>query len=238
MTTAARPGPPPARLLSWLVGCLVAGWLIVYNALRIGGDSPSDAATPALAGGAVLGIGAFAVGVLVARRMAASGRVVRGGAAALPSPDRIDDTQRDAIRLAWPPLAALAVVALGVGAYLGADWFSSDAASRPKTTAILAAWNLLVGLWLGDEALRLSRGDIDGIESTVLGCGLTAAMAGVGIGRDLIVPGQIALIVLSGIAGALVALAVWRLQGARGAPVGAVGAVIVAALALVLPLAF
>ena len=108
---------------------------------------------------------------------------------------------------------------------------------RAKTTIILAAWNVLVGLWLGDEALRLRRNEPDGIESIVLGCTLTAVLAGVGLSRGLAEPGQIALIVLTAVAGGLVSLAVWRLQGARGLPLGAVGVVIVAALSLILPLA-
>ncbi len=117
-----------------------------------------------------------------------------------------------------------------------ADWFSADAGDRPKTTIILALWNVLVGLWLGDEAMRLRRGEPDGIESIVLGCSLTAVLAGVGYSRDLARPGQVALIILTAVAGALVAVAVWRLQGARGFPVSAVGVVIVAALSLILPI--
>ena len=63
--------------------------------------------------------------------------------------------------------------------------------ARPRHgTALLAAWNLLVGLWLGDEAIRLRRGEAEGIESIVLGCALTAVLAGVGLSRDLAAPGR------------------------------------------------
>ncbi len=138
--------------------------------------------------------------------------------------------------LAWPALGALAVVALAVGAYLAVDWFSSDA--RPLTTLILAAWNILVGLWIGDEALRLRRDEAEGIESLPLGCGLTAILAAVGLSRDLVSGGQLVLIVLAGVAGVLAGLAIWRLQGARGLPVSAIGTGLVAVLALVLPFVF
>ena len=224
-----------SRALSWFVGCVAGGWLIVYNVMRVGGSSPAEAAWPSLGIGAAGGIVVFALGVLALRRLAAQGRVVRSGPASIPSPAEMDGGQRDAIRLAWAPLGALALVALAVGAYLAADWFAADAGDRPKTTIILALWNVLAGLWLGDEALRLRRGEPDGIESIVLGCTLTAVLAGVGFSRDLAQPGQVALIVLTAVAGALVAVAVWRLQGARGYPVGAAGAVVVAALSLILP---
>ena len=237
MTTVDhRPPTPASRLLSWLVGCVLVGWLVIYNVLRIGGESPSEAAWPSLVVGLVAGLAVFGAGLLLQRRLAASGRVLRAGPVAIPSPSEMDDSQRDALRLAWPALGALALVALAVGAYLAADWFS-DSGVRAKTTIILAAWNVLVGLWLGDEALRLRRDEPDGIESIVLGCTLTAVLAGVGLSRGLAEPGQIALIVLTAIAGALVSIAVWRLQGARGFPLGAVGVVIVAAFSLILPLA-
>ena len=236
MTTVDhRPPTPASRLLSWLVGCVVVAWLVIYNALRIGGSSPSDAAWPSLVAGAVAGAVVFGAGLYARRRLAASGRVVRSGPAGIPSPAEMDQGQRDAVRLAWPPLAALSLVALAVGAYLAVDWLS-DSGVRAKTTIILAAWNVLVGLWLGDEALRLRRNEPDGIESIVLGCTLTAVLAGVGLSRGLAEPGQIALIVLTAVAGGLVSLAVWRLQGARGVPIGAAGVVVVAALSLILPL--
>ena len=237
MTTAeGHPSPPASRVFSWLVGSVLVGWLVVYNILRVAGSSPSDAAWPSLALGAVLGVVAFAAGLLAIRRLAAAGRVVRSGSVAIPSPAEMDSVQRDAVRLAWPPLAALALVAIGVGAYLAADWVADDPGARAKTTIILAAWNALVGLWLGDEALRLRRGEADGIEAIVLGCALTAVLAGVGLSRNLAELGQVVLIVVTGVAGSLVALAVWRLRGAHGAPIGVLGVVVIAALSLVLPL--
>jgi hypothetical protein len=217
------------------VACLLVGWLVVYNLLRINGDSPEQAALPSLGIGVACGLAVFGLGMLAVRRLHASGRRLRVPPAEIPPPSAMDHAQRDAVRLAWPPLGLLAVVAIALGVWIGADWLSADPGDRGYGTALLAAWNLLVGLWMGDEAIRLRRGEAEGIESIVLGCTLTAVLAGVGISRDLAVPGQVALIILAGVAGALVGLAVWRFHGARGVPAGSIGVLGVAALALVLP---
>lgn len=236
MTTRGRPTPSGSRALSWLVGCIAAGWLVVYNAMRLAGSSPADAAWTSLGIGAVVGIAAFAVGLLVVRRLAASGRVLHRGPIDVPSPSELQPTQRDAIRLAWPALGALAAVAFVLGIYLGADWLGTDTEDRATTTLILAAWNVLVGLWVGDEAARLRRGEAEGVESMVLGCALTAVLAGVGLSRDLVEAAQVVLIVLAGVGGALASVVVWRLQGGSGAPIGAMVVIVVAALSLILPL--
>jgi hypothetical protein len=237
--SSEAPGRTPlTRLAGWLVGCALAGWLIVYNLLRIDGSSPASAAAPALIIGVVAGAIVFGIGLLVMRWMARSGRVLRAEPAEIPSPSELDEEQRKALSLTWPALGALAVVALLVGAYLAVDWFGTDPSERGYTTLILAAWNILVGLWIGDEAIRLRRDEAEGIESLPLGCGLTAILAAVGYSRDLVPTGQLTLIVLAGIAGGLAGLAIWRLQGARGIPVSAIGTVLVAVLSLVLPLVF
>jgi hypothetical protein len=235
VTTERRPSPL-SRRLSWLVGCVAIAWLVVYNAMRIAGSTPADAAWVSLGIGAVVGLAVFALGLLVAHRLAASGRVVHRGPIELPSASQMEPAQRGALAIAWPALAVVAVAALAMGLILAADWLGTDAGDRATTTIILAAWNLLAGLWLGDEALRLRRGDAEGIESAVLGCALTAVLAGVGLSRELVETGQVALIVLAGVAGVLASMAVWRLQGSRGAPLGAGVVVVVAALALILPL--
>jgi hypothetical protein len=237
VTTERRPSPPASRPLSWLVGCVVVGWVIVYNVMRLAGSTPAGAAWLSLGIGGAAGVVAFALGLAVARRLEASGRVVHRGPLAVPSPSEMEPAQRDAIRLAWPALAALAGVALVLGLYLGADWLGADPADRATTTIILAAWYVLVGLWLGDEALRLRRLEAEGIDSLVLGCALTAVLAGVGLSRDLAEAAQVVVILLAGTAGVLTGIAVWRLQGARGAPLGAIAVAIVAALSLILPLA-
>ena len=234
MTTESSPGPPASRMLSWLVGCVLVAWVVVYNLMRIGGDNPSQAALPALGIGVVVGAAVFAVGLLVLRRIHASGRRLRNPPVQIPSPSAMEPVQRDAVRLSWAPLGLLAAVAIVMGCYLAGNWFG--ASSRSIGTLLLAGWNLLVGLWLGDEAIRLRRLEAEGIESIVLGCTLTAVLAGVGLSRNLAQPGQVVLIALAGIAGALVGLAVWRFHGSRGLPGGSIGVVAVAVLSLVLPL--
>ena len=236
MSAQAPHRAPLSRLLGWLIGCALVGWLIVYNVMRIDGSSPASAAAPALIIGVIAGAVVFGCGLLISRRLTRSGRVLRPEPVEIPSPSELDEPQRTSLKLAWPALAALAVVALAVGAYLGVDWFTSD--SRGLTTLILAAWNILVGLWIGDEALRLRRDEAEGIESLPLGCGLTAVLAAVGFSRDLVPGGQLVLIVLGGIAGGLAGLAIWRLQGSRGLPWSGIGTVVVAVVSLVLPLVF
>lgn len=237
MEAERRAGPTGSRMISWLLGSVLVGWVVVYNAMRLAGSSPAGAAWISLAVGAACGVGVWLLLLLAGRRLAASGRVVHRGPPEVPAPGALDPAQRDAARLASLGLGALAIVALAAGAYLAADWALSEPGGRATTTLILAAWNLLAGLWLGDEAMRLRRLEADGIDSTVLGCMLTAVLAGVGLSRDTIPSVQVALIVLAGVAGALAALLVWRLHGARGVPGGAIAAVAVAALALILPLA-
>lgn len=236
MTAERRPSSG-SRTLSWLVASVAVGWLVVYNAMRLAGSSPADAAWPSLGIGAVVGLAAFGAGLLIVRRLAASGHPIRRGPMEIPSPSELDDGQRSMVGLAWPALLVLAAAALLLGVYLGADWLGTDAGDRGTTTIILAAWNVLAGLWLGDEALRLRRGEADGVESVVLGCALTAILAGVGLSRDLTEAAQVVLIALAGVAGVLCGLLVWRLQGSRGLPLGALAAAVVAALALILPLA-
>jgi hypothetical protein len=213
------------------------GWLVVYNAMRLAGANPADAAWPSLGIGALVGLAAFGLGLLVVRRRSARGRPLRRGLMEIPSPSELDDGQRRTAALAWPVLGVLAAAAIVLGAYLAIDWLGTEADDRATTTIILAAWNVLAGLWLGDEALRMRRDEVDGAESVVLGCALTAIMAGVGLSRGLVDGAQVVLIVLDGLAGGLCGLLVWRLGGGRGVPLLAIGAVVAAALSLILPIA-
>jgi hypothetical protein len=232
-----RPQSASSRVATWLVAALVAGWAIVYNVMRFTGSSPRQAAAVALVVGSALGLLGCAAAALAARRMAASGRVLRRGPVEVPPPDRLTTDQRDAMRLAAPVLAALAVAAILLGVALGAEYLTAEASERSLTVLLLAGWNVLAGLWIGDEALRLNRGEAEGVDSVTLGCILTAVLAGVGFSRSLIEPGQVVLIVLAGLGGAAAALVTWRLGGARGLPVAAIAAVLIALAALVLPLA-
>ena len=221
MTAGRRPAP--RRWLSRLIGAVLIGWVVVYNVMRLAGSSPADAAWPSLA------IGAAAALVLVGLATLAHGPSGHVAArrpprpAEIPPPAGRSDAQRGAIGLAWPALGVLAVVAIVVGASLLDRLPCATDDGRPSATVlILTAWNVLAGLWLGDEAIRSRRGEVDGLDSAVLGCLLTAVLAAVGISRDLLEPAQVVLIALAGVAGALTSYAVWRLQGSTGAPVGAV----------------
>lgn len=229
-------GGAPGRRVSWLVGCVVIAWLVVYNAYRISGSTPRSAAWPSLGIGVAAGLVVFGLGLLLVRRLAASGRVVAPTPVEMPSPTQLTGDQRRALGIAWPVLAAFTVVAVVFGLFLLFDWLGTSG-DRGTAKAILAGWDILIGLWAGDEALRLRRGEVDGVDSLVLACALTAVLAGVGISRDMFTPAQALLIVLAGAAGVAVGHAVWRLQGSRGLPTGAALAAIVAVLSLILPLA-
>jgi hypothetical protein len=234
VTTERRPSSG-SRTLSWLIGSVAVGWLIVYNAMRLAGANPADAAWPSLGIGAVVGLAAFGSGVWIIRRREAAGHPVRRGPIDIPSPSELDNAQRGLLDIAWPLLGVLAAAALVMGVYLGADWLGTDPGDRATTTIILAAWNVLVGLWLGDETLRLRRGEADGVESIVLGCALTAVLAGVGLSRELAEAAQVVLIILAGVGGMVCGIAAWRLQGGRGVPVAAIAVAVVAALSVILP---
>jgi hypothetical protein len=163
--------------------------------------------------------------------------VVRHSPADIPAPAGMSEAQRRWTRLVAPPLGVLAAVALVLGVALAVDWFTAPAGDRAVTVLVLAAWNLLVAFWIGDEALRLHRHEADGIESVALGAALTAVLAGVGLTRGYFPAGQVVLIVIAGVAGAAAALLVWRLRESRTPPIAAPLVLIVAALSLILPYA-
>jgi hypothetical protein len=234
----ARGRPAPRRWLSRLVGAVLIGWLVVYNVMRLAGSTPADAAWPSLAIGAaaalvLVGLGTLAMGLPGMSRLADP-----RGTAEIPPPSGRTYAQHQAISLAWPALGVLAVIAIVVGASLLVDALGKDEGRPAATVLILTAWNVLAGLWLGDEAIRSRRGEVDGLDSAVLGCLLTAVLAAVGLSRNLVEPAQLVLIVAAGVAGALTSFAVWRLRGSGGAPVGAGLVAIVAGLCIVLPVFF
>ena len=234
MTAGRRPAP--RRWLSRLIGAVLIGWIVVYNVMRLAGSSPADAAWPSLAIGAAAALVLVGLGTLAMGRPGMSRLADPRGTAEIPPPAGRTDEQRDAIALAWPALAVLAIAAIAVGAYLLIDAMRESEGRPSATVLILTAWNVLAGLWLGDEAIRSRRGEVDGLDSAVLGCLLTAVLAAVGISRDLLEPAQVVLIALAGLAGALTSYAVWRLRGSTGAPVGAALVAIVAGLCIALPL--
>lgn len=236
MTAGGRPAP--RRWLSRLIGAVIIGWIVVYNVMRLAGSSPADAAWPSLAIGAaaalvLVGLGTLAMGLPGMSRLADP-----RGTAEIPLPAGRTYAQLRAVSLASPALGVLAVIAVVVGAWLLIDALGEDGGRPAATVLILTAWNVLAGLWLGDEAIRSRRGEVDGLDSAVLGCLLTAVLAAVGLSRNLVEPGQVVLIVAAGVAGALTSFAVWRLRGSAGAPLGAGLVAIVAGLCVALPLLF
>jgi hypothetical protein len=226
--------PPLQQLASWFAGCVLIGWVLAYNALRLTGDDPSQAALPGLVIGGVAGALVFAVGYALLRRLWASGRVVHARGS-LPEAEGFDETQRDALRLAGPVLLGTAAIALVTGLVMAVDWLSIDG-TRPKGTLLLLAWNVVFAAWAADEALRVRRGLVDGLESVYFGCLLTAVLAATAISREVIPGAQVVLVVAAGLAGAATGMALWRLGGGRGLPLAPAAAVVVAAASLVVPL--
>ncbi len=225
---------PLPRAVSWLAASLAVGWLVVYNAFRLAGGTPAEVALPATAIGGVIGAIGFAALILVIRRHLAHGGVLDDGPHALPPPSQIPERTRDLMSATAWVLAGLAALAVGMGVFLAASWYQ-DAPDRAQTTIILAAWNLLIGVWLADEYVHLRRFEGEGLDSVALGCLVTAVLAAVGLSREMATTGQIGLIVLGGIAAVLCHLVLWRFSQ-KPIPWAAIIAGIVATLALVLPL--
>ena len=119
MTAGRRPAP--RRWLSRLIGAVLIGWIVVYNVMRLAGSSPADAAWPSLAIGAAAALVLVGLGTLAMGRPGMSRLADPRGTAEIPPPAGRTDEQRDAIALAWPALAVLAIAAIAVGAYLLID---------------------------------------------------------------------------------------------------------------------
>jgi hypothetical protein len=224
-------------LLSWLISSVLVGWLIAYNIFRIGGRSPRGAAWPSLLVGIGIGVVIFGATVLIWRHYVASGRIRPHGIEEFPPPERLDQRQRGALEVLWPAVAALAVVALAVGTILALDWFQTDG-SRSATKIVLAAWDLLVGIWLLLETVELRRLHGDAVESIALAAMLTAVLGGVALSQNMFESAQIVLIVVAGVVAATAYFAGWRLLGSRGLPLASAFAAAVAALAIILPSVF
>lgn len=232
-------GPPPAslppsRVLSWCITSVIIGWVIAYIIFRIAGRSPRGAAWPSLLVGIGIGAVVFSVTVLVWRRYVASGRIRPHGIDEIPPPERLDRRQRGALEVLWAMVAGLAVVALAVGTILALDWLQTDG-SRSATKIVLAAWDLLVGIWLLLETVELRRLHGDAVESIALAAMLTAVLGGVALSQNMFESAQVVLIVAAGLVGVTAYFAGWRLLGSRGAPLGSVVAAAIAALAIILP---
>lgn len=225
---------PFSRAAGWLFAAVAIGWFIVYNGFRLTGSSPAEVALPSAAIGGALGLLGFGALIMFVRRHLKHGGVLDQGAPASPPPSSVDAGTRSVMQITAWVLAALAALGVGMGVFLAATWYQ-DVDGRAQTMLILAAWNLLIGAWLADEYVHLRRYEGEGLDSVALGCLVTAVLAAVGVSRDMVVPGQIGLIVLGGIGSVLCHYILWRFTD-RVLPWSAILAAIVAILALALPL--
>lgn len=239
-----QPALPLSRIAGWFAACVLGGWAVVYNILRLGGDDPSGAALPGLIVGGGAGLVVFGAGAFVVHRLHASGRVVLGA----PSADPPHPASRSALRLAGIALVAAGVVCVVVAALMAVDWAGIEGA-RPKATVLLVVWNVAYGLWIADEAYRLHREDRaagagddlpgsdswQGLDAVWFGALLTCVLAGVAYSRDVLPNAQIVLVAVVGVAAVLVGVALWTLRGRRGLPVAAVVGAVVAVASIVLP---
>ena len=122
------------------------------------------------------------------------------------------------VSLAWPALGVLAVHRHRRGR-VPAHRALGQGEGRPAATVlILTAWNVLAGLWLGDETIRSRRGEVDGLDSACARVPPDGGPRAVGLSRNLAEPAQVILIAAAGVAGALTSYAVWRLRGSRAPP--------------------
>ncbi len=226
------PAPQLSQMGSWVIASVVVGWLIAYNVLRLGGDTPREAAMPGLIVGGIAGLLVFAAGFVAVRRLHAAGRVI--GRRPTVVGGTFDDDQRDALRVAAVVMLGVAGIALITAIAEAVEWFGISG-DRPIGTLVLMLWNAVFALWVADEALRVRRSLVDGIETVYFGCLLTVVLASVAISRGVLEPMQVVLALSAGVAALAVGMAVWRLGGGRGVPVAMIGAVVVTVGALALP---
>lgn len=228
-------GHVPAMTLtpSRALGAAAIGWLVVYNLMRFAGGAAAEVWLIALIIGGVLGLGGLLLLMLAAARSPQMARLLDPRPAPLPRPNELNEPQRSAVRMAALPIAGLAAASAAMAVVLGATYLSGQA-EWSVTTLVLGGWNLFVAVWLADEYAQLRRDDADGLDAIGVGCVITAALAAVGFARDVSAIGQVALIVLAGIAGFAAGYASWRLSGRNRLPYGGilVGLAAVVALAL------
>jgi hypothetical protein len=224
------------HLISWIVIGAVVGWLVVYLILRFGGDNPGDAALPSVIIGGLLGIAAGVGAVVLARRAEAAGRPIGRKRVRRADGARLSATDREIVRCVVPLLFGAAAVIAVVAVIIGIQWLGIHGA-RSKSQLLMVIWDLVVVAWMVDEARRLSDYVFEGLDALYFGCLLTLVLAGIGISRGVLSGGQVIIIVAAGIAAAAIGLVTWRVAGGRFVPLAASAAIIVAALALIAPLA-
>ena len=234
----AQSGLPRQRVTSWLVTSLLVGWLIVYNVFRIAkGDEPRTAAAVSLPIGLALGVGLFALTLIGYRSFAKRGWVHPDDAGERPVGIMDEPRVRRSLELTGVLCGVFAVIALAVGMFMLVGWLDAPSTSRSTPKIVIAIWNLFVGLWLAYEPFVLRRGDTSDVDAVGLAALITAVLGGVALARDIAATGQVALIIVAGILAATAQLAFWRLHGSKGLTFAPFGAAIVAAFALIIPLA-
>gem|GEM_PF-523598 len=256
------PDTPLSRVAGWLAGTVLAAWFVVYNVMRIGGDDPASAALPALLIGGLAGLALFAVGLLVLRRLHSAGRVVHGTPEGRPV-DRTQVVRLLGPPVVALGAAALVAVAVAVG--MGVDYLGIEEGRPRSTLLLIAwnvvfgvwladeARRLAVarsavqrvpapvpagargGPRSGEDMAPGLSPNLNYEDSIWFACLLTAVLAAVAWSRDVLPTAQVVLIVVSGVAAAVINAAVWRLRGGGGVPLGIVIAVVVTAACLVLP---
>jgi hypothetical protein len=222
-----------AHLASWLVAGAIIGWVVVYALLRLGGESPNDAAAPAL-GGAVVGAAAAGGIVYWARRAEAAGRPMGRKRIRKADPARMSARDREVVRFVWPVLFGAAAIAAVVAVVLLFHWFGIHGA-RPKSTLLMVVWDVVIAAWLFDEGQRIREFVFEGLDALYFGCLLTMVLASIGVARSVVSGGQVILIVAAGVAAAAIAVLSWRIAGGRYVPVAAVVGIAAAAVCLIAP---
>ncbi len=242
LSTPEKPAPatmttlPPSRLASWLITSVVVGWAVVYNVLRIDGRSPRGAAGVSFLIGLGVGAVVFAVAVLVWRRVVSGARYQAAHLNEIPPAARLDERQKSAVDVLWPAVGVMALLALLVGALMAWKW-AATTGSRSHVRIVIGVWDLLVGSWLMFETGALRTHDAEAVESIGTAALLSAVLAGVAMSLGMYQAAQGAMVVVSAVTAAIAYFAGWRLLGSRGVPFASISAVIVGALALIVPLA-
>lgn len=226
---------PPSRLASWLFTSVIIGWAAVYNVLRINGRSPHGAAGVSFLIG--LGVGAilFVIAVMVWRKVVSGARYRAAHMNELPPATRLDARQRGALDLLWPAVAVLALLLLVTGGMLVRTWLATSG-TRSMVRVVIGGWDVLVGAWLVFEAGMLRRHDGEAVESIGTSALLSAVLGGVALSMDMVRPLQGAVVLIATVTATLGYLGGWRLLGSRGIPFAAIGAVLVGAASLAIPL--
>jgi hypothetical protein len=219
-----------SHILGRAVAAVLIGWLVVYAVFRFGGDSPSSAAWVSLGVGATVGLVIYGIVLLLQRR--------RGGAALGGTPESdvasASVEQAETLRIVAGIFGGFAAIAAVMALASVAEWFSAESGDRAWTPAVLALWYLLAAGWSADQAMRTWRGDLEDLDSIPLVATLTAIVAALGYARGVLEAGQLVLIVAAIVAGGAAAVLSWRLTGARGVPLTAVGVVVVSGVAAAL----